>query len=407
MKVSHLKRKLKIFYTIFIAAQKNWRLPKHSEVLIYDACGQEELAPYLTKYQVSTLAVRGESINVPCLLLAMLKPEFWKGKLLCAYAEAFIQAVFPKVVITFIDNNPNFYNLSKRFPVIKTIFVQNGSRGETGDVFDSLVKSDSHHVDYMCVFGAAIGRHYLKYLSGKSVPIGSLKNNAVDKSDKPTDDEVLFISQWHSKPNNGVFFHVENDGTQIYWEAFYEAEVKVLGFLNKWCAENNKLLKICGRETDKDGPEKKFYAELLTKCKWEYIPRTEIYSSYKLINATNIVIFIDSTLGYESIARGKRTASFSCRMFGAQRQFYVFGWPADLSNNGPFWTNNQDETQFQRIMDYLNTVSDEEWEQTRQQYASELMDFDPGNTRLIALLDKLLPNSSSASQPACRKPIWN
>ena len=46
-------------------------------------------------------------------------------------------------------------------------------------------------------------------------------------------------------------------------------------------------------------------------------------------------------------------------------------------------------------MDYLNTVSDENWKQTRQQYANDLMEFDPGNTRFIALLDQLLPKTDN------------
>ena len=51
MKINRLKSKLKLFYTIFIAPPKEWHLPKKSEVLIYDACGAEALAPYLTKYK--------------------------------------------------------------------------------------------------------------------------------------------------------------------------------------------------------------------------------------------------------------------------------------------------------------------------------------------------------------------
>ena len=41
-------------------------------------------------------------------------------------------------------------------------------------------------------------------------------------------------------------------------------------------------------------------------------------------------------------------------------------------------------------MDYLNKVNDEDWEKTRKHYASELMEFDPGNTRFVALLDQIL-----------------
>lgn len=390
MKVSQLKSKLKLFYTIFIKPTKEWQLPKKAEVLIYDACGEDVLMPYLTKYAVTTMAVRGESINVPCLLRAMLKLCFWKGKPINAYGEVFIHVVSPKVIITFIDNNSAFYEISKCFPDIKTIFIQNGTRGESGDVFGGLIKLDSYHVDYMLVHGSAIGKHFQRYLSGQSIPIGSLKNNAVSKLDKAMDNKVLFISQWRSEPVGGAAFYIEHDGTPIYWEAFFDAEVKVLAFLDKWCSDNNKQLQICGCEKDNHGPEFFFYADLLKNCVWEYIPRADNYSSYKLIDAAGIVVFIDSTLGIESIAREKKTASFSCRMADTHKHLNTFGWPADMPNNGPFWTNDQNETQFQRIMDYLNTVSDDDWDQARQLYANELMEFDSGNTYFVGLLDQLL-----------------
>ena len=112
MKINRLKSKLKSFYTIFIAPPKEWQLPKKSEVLIYDASGAETLALYLTKYRVVIMAVRGEAINVPCLLRAAVTLNFWKVwkyHPIIAYAESFIKAVSPKVLITFIDINSNFF----------------------------------------------------------------------------------------------------------------------------------------------------------------------------------------------------------------------------------------------------------------------------------------------------------
>jgi surface carbohydrate biosynthesis protein len=114
-----------------------------------------------------------------------------------------------------------------------------------------------------------------------------------------------------------------------------------------------------------------------------------------LVDAAEIVVFIDSTLGYEAIGRGKKTASFSCRGASLNSEDRKFGWSAGLPENGPFWTNDADERQLRRVMDYLNTVNAEEWEQTRQLYASELMEFDAGNTRFIALLDQLLSTSEN------------
>lgn len=378
MRVDYFLSKLKLFWRIFIAPPKNWILPKKSEVLIYDASGADALAPYLTAYNVAIMSVRGESVNVPCILRALFKQAFWKGKPLAAYAEAFIQAVSPQLVITFIDNNPAFYSISRRFQVV-TIFLQNGNRLGSNGLFSQLKKMDSCHVDYMLVFGAAIGRKYQEYISGSVQSVGSLKNNAVKKTAGKMSQSVLFISQYRS----------ENHAQ------FYSADVIILKFLSKWCMENKMKLQICGVSLEEVSPESEFYAGILAGSEWEYLPRADHYSSYRSVDAAQIVVFIESTLGCESIARGKKTACFSCRGEALNRIGRNFGWPADLPNNGPFWTNHQDERQFQRVMDYLNIVSDEEWEQTRQRYASELMEFDPGNTRFIALLDQLLPRTEN------------
>jgi surface carbohydrate biosynthesis protein len=232
-------------------------------------------------------------------------------------------------------------------------------------------------------------------VSGESISIGSLKSNAVDKLNGVVGNGVLFISEWHKEPDGGAALYIEHDGTPVYWSQFFKAEVMVLRFLDRWCSAINMRLKICGREKHLESLERQFYANYLTESTWEYIPRMDSYGCYKLVDAAEIVVFIDSTLGYEAIGRGKKTASFSCRMSSPQRKFYEFGWPEVLPNNGPFWTNEQDETQFERVMHFLNTVSDDEWEHTRKYYTSEIMEFDSGNTRFIALLDQLLPQSAN------------
>jgi surface carbohydrate biosynthesis protein len=395
MRFDRFKSKLKNFYAIFIAPPKLWKLPKKSEILIYDACGAEALMPYLSGYGVEIIPLRRESVNVPCLLRAILKLSFWRGNPIQAYADTFIQAVSPKVVITFIDNNPAFYAISNRFPEIKTIFFQNGTRIELGDVFGFLDKSESHLVDYMLVHGSAIGKHYQKFISGQAIACGSLKSNHVRKSVEIVAGTILFISQYCDKPKGGAPFLTAPDGTLIFWDQFFMAEVQVLNFLNKWCAENNKALQICGRGIDKEGSEKYFYDSHLKGCEWKYISKSEICSSYSLVDSAEIVVFIDSTLGYESIGRGKKTACFSCRGTSLNTKDTKFGWPLDLPENGPFWTNDADDREFRRVMDYLVTISAKEWEKVRQFYASELMEYDAKNTRFVTLLDQLLSKSEN------------
>lgn len=101
MIISRLKAKLKFFHKVFIAPPKGFQFPKNSDVLIYDTSGSEVLTPYLKTYRVIIMTVRGESINVPCALLSVFRLSFWKGKLLNAYVETYIQAVSPKLIITY------------------------------------------------------------------------------------------------------------------------------------------------------------------------------------------------------------------------------------------------------------------------------------------------------------------
>jgi surface carbohydrate biosynthesis protein len=387
---NRLKSAVKNFYQIFIAPPKQWKTPNEEMILIYDACGADILAPYLSEYGFEIISLRGESINIPCLMRAVLKLSFWKAGPIQAYADSYIELVSPKVVITFIDNNPAFYNISNRFSDIKTIFLQNGIRDEVADVFGKLVKAESYHVDHMLVYADGIGRHYQKFISGHIKAIGSFKNNHIKKSVETVASTILFISQYHDKPGNDEIFCIDNNGNKISWDQFFAVEVQVLSFLGMWCVENNKFLKICGRGSEQDILEKVFYDSCLRECKWEYIPRIDSQSSYCLVDSAEIVVFIDSTLGYESIGRGKKTASFSCRHNGHGAAFYNFGWPSDMPDNGPFWTNEADENQFRRIMDYLNRVNAEEWESVRQLFVRELMEFDPGNKGFISLLNQLL-----------------
>ena len=396
--VRRFKVKLKLFYIIFISSPKNWRAPKKVEILVYDAnTTKEVLIPLLKKYNFDVLAIRGEFINIPCLLRSFLGLNFWRGDLLSAYIESYILAVQPKIIITLNDNNRRFFCISKRFPNLKTIFFQNGLKGYTESLFDILIKSPSYHVDYMFVISDAIGKYYLKYMTGKYIPVGTLRNNnVIKKYTSPKSNDILFISQWCKKPKNGEPFWVRHDGGFLSWETVFSVELKVIKLLAKWCMENNKKLKICGHFPEKELKrlEENFYIDSIgqIKCMWEYVQKKNYPASYNLVDESHIIVSIDSTLGYESLARGKKTAFFSCRGDYIKDSSYRFGWPLELPNKGPMWISNQDELECElpKIMDYLNTVSENDWKENCQHYKNLIMELDQGNKQLIKLLNQLL-----------------
>ena len=322
----------------------------------------------------------------------MLAAEFWRGNPIQAYVDVFIRIVEPRLILTYIDNDPGFYTISSRFENVTTMFVQNGTRGEVGDVFGYLKPSDRYHVDYMLVHGAAIGLHFNKFVSGNVVPVGSVKNNAIANTGQMAKKTILFFSQFSYRPVGDAPFLFENDGKPISWSDFYEADIQVVSFLDRWCDENGWQLIICGRDFKSHGTEKDFFATYLKSCEWEYIPRSDVYGPYQLIDSAELAVFIDSTLGYEAIARGKRTAALSCRGWPANRYPFRFGWPASMPDSGPFWTNEIDVEEFRRILQYLLTVSGAVWESDRERYTAALMAYDPGNSRLCSITQELLEN---------------
>jgi len=382
-----LRSKWTAFHRIFLVSRKEWLIPAACDVLILDRNGSEALLPYFQRFKTNIVAVRGESINMYCLACSFLDVEFWKGKPLKAYLDTYIKLTTPKLCVTFIDNNPLYYSISARFPDLKTLIWQNGVRDEWLPV---KAGASEYMVDFMLVFNRHIGEIYSRHIKGEVVCAGSLKNNHVEKERTILKDSVLFISTYIPKPAGDAPLLVYDDGHKVYWSEFTYPDRLVLGFLKDWCVVNGKRLIVGGRVLGDTMQERAFYEGLLHGCDWEYAERSEIYSTYKLIDAADIVATIDSTMGYEALSRGKKTGFFSSRGVSIKRNDRSFGWPAELSKNGPFWSDDQDEMQFCRVMNFLNEVSLEEWESIRSCYVDELMVYDPGNRRFIELVDQLL-----------------
>lgn len=382
---------LPIAFALLWNSKKIWRKPAKAKVLIYDRAGSDIFLKYLDSKSVEILDMRGESLNFYVLFKCLLH---WKFSLQY-YSLQYLACVKPSVALTFIDNNILFYQLKSYQKELTTVFVQNGLRGEAGDVFGVLKKQtyihNKYQVNYMLTFGTAIGREYSKYIEGKTIPIGAAKNNFYQSTTKIQLKSILFLSQYrpHPMPESRPMW-IHND-QPFYWKQMYSAEDFLLPLLQKYCLQNKLELKICGcrPEPDQKNEERNYFRSLLKNETLELLEKNNLYSSYENIVAAGFVVFIDTTLGYEALARGKKAVAFTIRdkLLGGVSSY--FGWPADLPDSGPFWTNEADEREFNRVMDYITTVSDEEWDQTRQRYVPELMEYDPGNTRFLKLMREI------------------
>ena len=386
--IKSFSSKILSIWKIYLNPKKIWFLPRYSDIIIIDESGSESIFPFLENLKITIIYTRGENVNIPCFIYAVILRIFKFDCFYVSYIGAYIKLTSPKVVITCIDNNPSFYKLSKYFPNIQTVFIQNGNRVVHGDIFESLCLSKKQHVDYMLVFGKAVGDLYSKYISGNVIPIGSLKNNSISRKNYFSNKEknkVVFISQWRRKPINSLFISTY----EIEYELFYDAEKKVLTFLSHWCIVNNFKLEICGCSLFESDEELLFFKQIITDFRFEFSKKESVIDSYSCIDKAGIVVFVDSTLGYESLSRGNKTACFSIRSEILGWDDRSFGWPKKLPISGPFWSNEIDINQFENIMNYLKNVSNKDLKNMVNKILPDIMVYDGGNNRLKELFSSL------------------
>lgn len=378
--------KLWRFFCYFIHARKTWRWPRPSEVLILDAEGHEFMLEYLRPWNPEVLHIRGEQINVRVLLASIAK----SGRRADAYIDRFIEKVRPRLVVTFIDNYIGFYFIATRNKNIRTLFVQNGSRGSrVFEELDRMPATSYPRVDHMMVAGSRYVEPYTKRFLGTVVPMGSLRNNLVPKQHAKKAGTIAFISQF--RDTEGFVWGGEFRTRQEFFE---QADRLVLSFLLSYSRKHGKELFIipCSGHY-KDGTlekEQAYYNQLMgqsfTFSKWCWHG-----SSYDAVDTAEVVVGIDSTLGYESAARGNKTAIISIRSKLLRMTDRVYGWPEPYPDDGPFWTNRPDPAAFERILDHLFAISDGQWQaELAEHQFGNVMAYDPGNAILQSVLQREL-----------------
>lgn len=373
----------------------SWRKPKPSAILILDAAGSDLIRELCGNWPTQVLD--REKLNIRVLLATLIRGR----RSMREYQNSYIRRTNPRIIITLVDNDIYFLTIKNNFPAIITIAIQNGvranysSRADHG-FFSLLEKAESSSCDYYCVFNDQVGKQLSRVIATTPVITGSLKNNQFrSKSVKAERFSIAFISQHppRSIPNSseGLYF----DDSFVPDRDFYDADFLIANYLARFCSARSFEFIVCGKRDQGFEHEFDMFSEAIGEHRWTYAPRESEYSTYETLDAANLVVSIDSTLGYEFFARGKRTAFFSVRgtlisnLLGKKVGELNFGWPADCESHGPFWTNTPSETEFVRILDYLTTVGDDEWTREVGKYTKDLMVFDLGNTVLRGLLQRL------------------
>jgi surface carbohydrate biosynthesis protein len=341
-----------------------FNFPSRKKYLFYDFF---ERFDHLIKIDYEKVKIRNE-INFFVLIYSLffiLKNQF---KLKKSYINAYISIVKPKIVFTFTDNDLFFYKLKIDNLNIKFISIQNGTRSISGDMFALKKINNNLLCDEIYVHNKFIGDEYKKMIKTKIIIAGSLLNNFNKKKNSHKYD-VTFISQFSNKEN---FKFKDYLGKTILWEDYYSAEYKVLKIINKFTTDNNLLLNICARFRADNDNEKNFYKNIL-KNNFSYSVPNKNNNQYDICDKTSLVVFIDSTLGYESMSRGNKTLGISIRQEMVNDYSYNFGWPKFLPSTGPSWTSVYNEKLIYKLLNDNFYQNKKKWYKINKKYLKDLM----------------------------------
>ena len=354
--------------------------PSRKSILILDTPGSYEISKLIENEDFEILNLRYE-LNLIILILSILSLK--KKTISQKYIETYIKHVNPKILITFIDNNIFFYDLKLKSQNFKKIIIQNGMGILT--TLEKINFKKKYDVDFFFVFNENYSKFYKEIIKGRTVIHGSLKNNLVpvDTNSKKNYD-VLFISQFRDKKN----FNPKN----YSWESWYKSEKELIKTLNKFCFENKKKLTIAGFFNDKIHLERIFYENILKNerntCQYTFLAREGTNQTYKLMDQSNLVITIDSAIGYEGLARDCKVLFLSLRSYFLKNPNLRFGWPKNYSDTGEFWINNFDSDAIEEKIKFMLNVSKNDWNKIKMRYIPELMCYDENNFKLKQLLNQ-------------------
>ncbi len=364
------------------------RRPHSADILVYDSVNREIFQKILFDYSINFLSLRGESFNLPCFLITILGFGFTKE----AYVDTYIRLVNPSCLITHIDNRISFLLLSSRHPNKFTILIQNGWRSYDGffESIDKLPTSTSKllHVDWMLLFNSDIAFEYSKRIKGNTLVIGSLLNNAAVKEESSDIDcnALVFISQFS---DSGIY----NGGRYIPHDLiFQQPDTYVLLTLQSYCRSFGQELVILKRcsESALSTLEDNYYKQILGKD-INFFQASSLYSGYSYLDTCKVSVTIDSTLGYESLARGNRCVFLPVRGNYVTLYSREMGWPSRIPQHGFCWTNSIEESKCFDLLDFAFNASRDAWDFAyKNSPLVDLMAMDYGNTSLIGLTKRLI-----------------
>ena len=264
--------------------------------------------------------LRGEKIYLDCVLFVMFRKVLGLS-LRGDYIRSFLVLSGAENALSYIDDSASLYLVASSLPNVKFYIFQNGIRdlieleeirkvlSRVSSLNCSNVSIHTHGTvatsDYRFVFGqsGASIREFGSLASSAIISGSDLKNNRC---------KAIFISQYRKF---GTVY--SKTDFPVKFDDFYEPERKALPLIQKYlsnCGISMDVLLSNSWQTGVRNDEQIFFGDLLD-------PRTEFVKSdldKSELHNYELIITIDSTLGFELASIGKKVLFVDLRLKSIQ-----------------------------------------------------------------------------------------
>ncbi len=364
-----------------------FQIPQKKNILIYDNEGSEFITEVLDKKSYGILHTRAENLNLYIYFKLLLRLRF-KYK---DYLDEYIKFVNPKVLITWIDNNLNFYEYKNQR--IKKIAIQNARRTAVdNDLFSNINKKinnrSKYKADYLFAHSPSVKKIYEKFIDAKVCVTGSFRSNNEKIKFRKKKNDILYISTFrNAQIGNEKRIITKNYNYKDYkLSNWLDHDLRILKWLRLYSLTYKRQISILGSQVD-EKREINFYKKNLG-LKFNFIKKTKDRNTYKILDESRLIVGIDSTLLNEAFGRGCNVAFLSYRGNLYPLNTRKFGWPENFSINGKFWTINLDYKSFKDVMNFYNSKTNIISSNLRK----KIMVFDEGNKKFKSVLGEILIN---------------
>ncbi|MFM8531913.1 MAG: LA_1612 family putative O-antigen biosynthesis protein [Ilumatobacteraceae bacterium] len=374
-----LRRDVRLLRSSRAGRRLQWSQPRPVDVAILFSTDAELIASLCPTEAIAVIDPGDGPLHLGSALRALRRGRP-RGR---NYFAEMLSRYRPRVVLTAIDNYPDLFSLKAEFPQVTFICVQNGVRGWVDDTLGEIHSLAEHRLpplDHAFTFGPTASALLPPRLYQSIHPTGSLRNNAAPIGGGPRSG-LAYISTYRPWLHPDDLVPVTPGGRRVTYRELHEAREHVVRFLAGYCKDHGLQLTVIGKNTDV-AADQRYYDSIIGAGCYRLSARTDALASYRAVDTAEIVVFTSSTLGYEALARGGKVAALTVggSLLGCRE--HRFGWPGTVSDDGPFWTNDQDPRRFRAILDEVRLMSDTEWTSTASPVINPLMVHDIDNATL-------------------------